>query len=387
VTIDAILSETTPRAMRIALMAGDRLVELHIDRPGRGHREGDVFVGRVSRVVPALDACFVELPEGVSGFLRTREADRNDSGEPLSRLVQEGQKIAVAVKAEAHDEKGPLLTCRFEDKDGAIAAAALRSRGPRLLARARMLLARLADAFPEARIVADSPTELVALRRRERAGEVILHQGGALFENAGVEEQIEAALAPRMALASGATLLFEPGQTLTAIDVDTARASEGARDPLAVNLEAVPVIARQLRLRNIGGLVVVDFLNMKGEEAARRLMQGLAEALRGDPAETASDGPSRFGAVEIARRRRGPTMAETVGSPPVAAAEALIRRLRREAAMQGGATLVVRASPEVARVFAGDDGGKAIANWVGRRLELVSEPGRAHHETDIAAEL
>ena len=386
-TIDAILSETTPRAMRIALMAGDRLVELHIDRPGRGHREGDVFVGRVSRVVPALDACFVELPEGVSGFLRTREADRNDSGEPLSRLVQEGQKIAVAVKAEAHDEKGPLLTCRFEDKDGAIAAAALRSRGPRLLARARMLLARLADAFPEARIVADSPTELVALRRRERAGEVVLHQGGALFENAGVEEQIEAALAPRVALASGATLLFEPGQTLTAIDVDTARASEGARDPLAVNLEAVPVIARQLRLRNIGGLVVVDFLNMKGEEAARRLMQGLAEALRGDPAETASDGPSRFGAVEIARRRRGPTLAETVGSPPVAAAEALIRRLRREAAMQGGATLVVRASPEVARVFAGDDGGKAIANWVGRRLELVSEPGRAHHETDIAAEL
>ena len=361
-TIDAILSETTPRAMRIALMAGDRLVELHIDRPGRGHREGDVFVGRVSRVVPALDACFVELPEGVSGFLRTREADRNDSGEPLSRLVQEGQKIAVAVKAEAHDEKGPLLTCRFEDKDGAIAAAALRSRGPRLLARARMLLARLADAFPEARIVADSPTELVALRRRERAGEVVLHQGGALFENAGVEEQIEAALAPRVALASGATLLFEPGQTLTAIDVDTARASEGARDPLAVNLEAVPVIARQLRLRNIGGLVVVDFLNMKGEEAARRLMQGLAEALRGDPAETASDGPSRFGAVEIARRRRGPTLAETVGSPPVAAAEALIRRLRREAAMQGGATLVVRASPEVARVFAGDDGGKAIAN-------------------------
>lgn len=386
-TIDAILSETTPRAMRIALMAGDRLVELHIDRPGRGHREGDVFVGRVSRVVPALDACFVELPEGVSGFLRTREADRDGSGEPLSRLVQEGQKIAVAVKAEAHDEKGPLLTCRFEDKDGAIAAAALRSKGPRLLARARMLLTRLADAFPDARIVADSPAELVALRRRQRAGEVVLHQGGALFENAGVEEQIEGALAPRMALASGATLLFEPGQTLTAIDIDTARASESARDPLAVNLEAVPVIARQLRLRNIGGLIVVDFLNMKGEEASRRLMQGLAEALRSDPAETASDGPSRFGAVEIARRRRGPTLAETVGAPPIAAAEALIRRLRREAAMQGGATLVVRASPEVARVFAGDDGGKAIANWVGRRLELVSEPGRAHHETDIAAEL
>ena len=386
-TIDTILSETTPRAMRIALMAGDRLVELHIDRPGRGHREGDVFAGRVSRVVPALDACFVELPEGVSGFLRTREADAKGSGETLSRLVQEGQKIAVQVKAEAHDEKGPLLTCRFEDKDGAIAAVVTRSKGLRLLARARMLLTRLADEHPEARIVADSPSELVALRKRKRDGEVVLHQGASLFENAGVEEQIEAALAPRMDLPSGALLLFEPGRTLTAIDIDTARASESARDPLAVNLEAVPVIAHQLRLRNIGGLIVIDFLNMKGDDAPRRLMQGLAEALREDPAETASDGPSRFGAVELARRRRGPTLAETVGAPPLAATEALIRRLRREAAMQGGATLVVRASPEVARLFAGDDGGRAIANWVGRRLELVSEPGRAHHETDIAAEL
>jgi len=386
-TIDAILAETTPRAMRIALMEGDRLVELHIDRPGRGHREGDVFIGRVTRVVPALDACFVELPEGVSGFLRTRDADPQESGEAISRLVHEGEKIAVSVKAEAHDEKGPLLTRRFEDKDGAIAAATVRSKGPRLVARARMLLVRLADEFPAARIVADSPAELVALRKRQRSGEAVLHQGGALFETAGVEEQVEAALVAQIGLPSGATLLFEPGRTLTAIDIDTARASESARDPLAVNLEAVPVIARQLRLRNIGGLVVVDFLNMKGEEAPRRLMQGLAEAMRGDPAETASDGPSRFGAVEIARRRRGPTLAETVGAAPLAAAEALIRRLRREAAMQGGATLVVRASPEVAHLFAGDDGGRAIANWVGRRLELVSEPGRAHHETDIAAEL
>ena len=386
-TIDSILAETTPRAMRIALMDGDRLVELHIDRLGRGHREGDVFAGRVTRVVPALDACFVELPEGVTGFLRTRDADPADTGEAIAWLVHEGEKIAVAVKAEAHDEKGPLLTRRFADGDGVIAAAALRSKGPRLLARARMLLLRLADEHPSARVVADSPSELVALRKRERGGEVMLHQGAALFETAGVEEQVEAALAPQIALPSGATLLFEPGRTLTAIDVDTGRASEGARDPLAVNLEAVPVIARQLRLRNIGGLIVVDFLNMKGEEAGRRLMQNLAEALRADPAETASDGPSRFGAVEIARRRRGPTLAECVGTAPLAAADALVRRLRREAALQGGATLVVRASPEVARAFAGEDGGRSIANWIGRRLELVSEPGRAHHETDIAAEL
>lgn len=383
-SVETILAETTPRAMRIALMEGDRLLELHIDRPGGGHREGDVFVGRVTRVVPALEACFVELPEGVAGFLRASEVGE---GGDISKLVHEGQKIAVAVKAEAHDEKGPRLTTRFDDPQGAIAAAAMRSKGPRLLSRAQMLLLRLADRFPEARVVADSPAELVALRKRRRGGEVLLHQGAALFETAGAEEQIDAALEARLVLPSGAALLFEPVRTLTAVDVDTAQASESARDPLTVNLEAAPVVARQLRLRNIGGLVVVDFLNMKGEESGRRLMQRLIEALKDDPAETVTDGPTRFGTIEIARRRRGPTLAEAMGSPPVAAADRLVRRLRREAAVQGGATLVVHASPEVARRFAGDDQGRAIANWIGRRIELVSEAGRPHHEFDIAAGL
>lgn len=386
-SVDTILAETTPRAMRLALMAGERLVELHIDRPGRGHRQGDVFVGRVSRVVAALDACFVDLGEGVAGFLKAGEADTGDGGGAISKLVQEGQKLAVAIKAEARDEKGPVLTRRFDDRDGRLAAAAMRATPPRLISRARMLLARLADDYPDARVIADSPAELAALRRRARSGEAVLHQGGALFETAGVEEQIERALAPRVTLPSGAALLFEPVRTLTAVDVDSARASEAAHDPTAINLEAAPVLAAQLRLRNLGGLIVVDFLNSGSEEAGRRLVARLRDSFRDDPAEVVVDGPSRFGVVEIARQRRGPTLAEQHGPPALASAERLVRRLRREATAHGGAALVIRAAPEVAAAFQGEDGGRAVANWLGRRLELIAERGRGLDDVDIAPEV
>ena len=73
-TIDTILVEATPLAARIALLAGGRLVELHVDHPGAGPREGDVLVGRVVRVVPGLDACFVALPGGETGFLGASDA-------------------------------------------------------------------------------------------------------------------------------------------------------------------------------------------------------------------------------------------------------------------------------------------------------------------------
>jgi Ribonuclease G/E len=323
----------------------------------------------------------------VSGFLKARDADVEGSGAEIARLVQEGQKLTVAIKAEARDDKGPVLTRRVEDPNGQLAAAAMRATPPRLISRARMLMVRLADAWPRARIIVDSPTEMVALRKRERGGEVVLHQGGVLFETAGVEEQVERALGQRLALASGAALLFEPVRTLTAVDVDSAQASEAGRDPAAINLEAAPVLAQQLRLRNLGGLVVVDFLNAKSEDAGRRLVARLNEAFRDDPAVTIVDGPSRFGVVEIARRRRGPTLAEQQGPAPLAAAERLVRRLRREAMAHGGAALEIRVSPEVAAAFQGDDGGRAVAGWLGRRLELIAERGRPHDDIDIAPEI
>ena len=129
--------------------------------------------------------------------------------------------------------------------------------------------------------------------------------------------------------------------------------------------------------------MVVDFLNMKGRVAGRRLMRALAQALRHDPCETASDGPTRFGTVEVARRRRGPSLAEALGAAPVAAAEHLLRRLKAEAAAAPGKALRVRASPQVAGAVRGGDEGRAVGDWLGRVVELVAEPGLAHDAFEI----
>jgi Ribonuclease G/E len=387
-SVDAILAETTPRAMRIALMEGDRLVSLHVDRPGKGHRRDDVFAGRITRVVPGLNAAFVDLGEGVTGFLRAKEADVEGSGAGIAKLVQEGGKVTVAIKTDGHDEKGPVLTRKFKDPDGVIAATGVRAQPPRLISRAEQMLVHLAGLWPQARVVADSPADLVALRRIEREGAVTLHQGmEALFEGAGVEDQLEEALVPEVRLPSGSVLRFEPTRTLTAIDVDSAGASESVADAVAINLEAVPVLAHQIRLRNLGGLIVIDFLKMQDVAAGKRLMASLSDHLAGDPVETALDGPSRFGLVEIARQRTGPTLAQATGTPVVAATERLIRRLRQESRTQGGAALEIRASPEVAAAFQSDDGGASIARWLGRRLDLIAEPRRSHDGFDIMAAL
>ncbi|MBC6441376.1 MAG: ribonuclease E/G [Rhodospirillales bacterium] len=392
-TIDTILAETTPRAMRIALMAGDSLAELHIDRPPDrhidphtpGHRAGDVVAGRVTRVVPGLKAAFVDIGQGVTGFLRARDADREGSGARIETLVQEGGCVAVAIGTDARDGKGPVLTRRFADPDGAVAAAAMRADPPALLSRREPLLLRLCRVYPEAQVVADSPADAAALRRAELPGGIRLHRGTEpLFEGAGIEEQIERALGPDVALSSGAVLRFDRTRALTAVDVDSAAASEAGAPPAALNLDAVPVLAHQLRLRNLGGLVIVDFLNMDNRADGKRLVAALARALRDDPARTALDGPSRFGLVELARQRLGPTLAEAMGSPVEAAAEALVRRVRREAHIEGGAALRIRASPEVASAFRGAHRGQDIAHWIGRRLELVSDPGRPHHDTEVA---
>ncbi len=386
--IDTLLVETTPRAMRIALMAGDRLAELHIDRPARGHRVGDVFVGRVTRVVPGLKAAFVDLGENVEGFLRAKEADVERSGEAISKLVQEGAWVAVQIKADAHDDKGPVLTRRFDDPDGALASDAMRVDPPRLISRSEPLLHGLAGRYPEARVIADTPSDVVPLKQRKHTGEIVLHQGvEPLFESAGVEDQIERALAERIRLTGGVELLFEPGRTLTAIDVDSAAASEKPGDALAINLDCVPVIARQVRLRNLAGLIAIDFLNMKDRDDGATLMKSLSRHLQHDPRETALDGPSRFGLVQIARQRQGPDLAGAMGSPVERATDALVRRLRQETRSQGGASFEIRASPEVARAFQGDDDGASIARWVGRRIELVVDKVRPHDRFDVGQSL
>ena len=123
-------------------------------------------------------------------------------------------------------------------------------------------------------------------------------------------EEIEALLAPEVPLSKGASIVIEPTRALTAIDVN---AGAGA-DFFQVNREAARTIARQLRLRNIGGIVVVDFISMKRRDSRSALVEAFRGALDDDPAHIRmSRAMSGLGLVELARERRGLSLAEVVG--------------------------------------------------------------------------
>jgi len=133
------------------------------------------------------------------------------------------------------------------------------------------------------------------------------------FDIDDVSGQVDTALADRIVLGSGVEVLFEPGETLCAIDIDTAQAGgrqgRAPRRPIEVNLEAVPAIAQQLRLRNISGAVVVDFITMRSAYDRDKVHAALAEALSDDPVPTQLYGFTRLGLFELTRARRGATLA------------------------------------------------------------------------------
>jgi ribonuclease E/ribonuclease G len=133
------------------------------------------------------------------------------------------------------------------------------------------------------------------------------------FDIDDVASQIDTALSARIALESGVEVLFEPGETLVAIDVDSAgaggRQGRAPRRPVDVNLEAVPAIAQQLRLRNLSGAVVVDFVTMRSNYDRDKVQAALAEVLADDPVPTQLYGFTRLGLLELTRARRGATLA------------------------------------------------------------------------------
>ncbi len=143
------------------------------------------------------------------------------------------------------------------------------------------------------------------------------HKGSDdLFEASGVEEQIDEALTPGVGLTGGGTLIVSQTPALTAIDVNTAGAGAGGskeQTALDVNLEAAAEAARQIRLRNISGLIVIDFVPVRDEGNKRTVLDALRRAAAGDPQGPHVVGYTRMGLVEMTRRRHGPSLAEVLG--------------------------------------------------------------------------
>ncbi|MDE0942996.1 MAG: ribonuclease E/G [Alphaproteobacteria bacterium] len=192
-----------------------------------------------------------------------------------------------------------------------------------------------------------------------------------LFDEHDLEGQIETALSLHARLPSGGRIIIEHTQALTAIDVDSAQATsagDAARLAQETNLEAAREVARQLRLREIGGRVVIDFIPMHGKGQATDLLARFRRWLADDPGQVRLGAMSEMGLVELTRRRQQPALALRLGEAcphcqgrglrptPRAVADNLLQRILREADVAKGRVIAVRAAPAVVADLGGSDG-------------------------------
>jgi ribonuclease G len=210
----------------------------------------------------------------------------------------------------------------------------------------------------------------------QAAGRLVLHAGATgLFESLGLEQEIDKALRDRAWLKSGGYLVINQLEALVAVDVNTGKFTGGKRledTVLQVNLEAAREVARQLRLRDLGGIVVVDFIDMTEAPHRQAVLRELETALSRDRARTTVLGMSEFGIVQLTRQRQKKSLDRVLlqacpdchGSGRIKSAETLAHAVLRRVRRQPPGRLTVRLQPEIAGV-------------VRRRLELLEQQGQA----------
>lgn len=438
-----LLINVSPGEVRAALIEDGVVVDLVLARGHRASLVGNIYLGRVTRIVPGMNAAFVDIGTGKSGFIDLDGArppgdtGRSD-GRRIGDFLTEGEAILVSVSKDASGRKGVELTRRIglpgrylvytpfqrgvavsrqigaaEEQarlSGLVAAFAKPDEGfivrtaaagasaddlasdaaaqreiwagvataqktaqPPALLHAELdpvlwlLRDQLHEGITAVRI--DHPAKAQAAREfcarfipwaHDRI--VLYADEEPLFERYHVEEAVERALSPRVPLSNGGFIVIEGTEALTAIDVNSG-GYVGREDPeataLAINLDAAREIARQLRLRNIGGLIVVDLINMEAAEARQSVLTEITAACARDRTPTRVIGLTEAGLVEITRRRRRESLAQLITDPcePCEAsgrvrtvetvALDLLRAIAREARTGAPGTLVAYAAPEV----------------------------------------
>ncbi len=355
-----ILAACGPGEVRIAAADGDDLLDYAVWRPGAPDGVGDLHRGRVIARVPALGGAFVAL-DGAEGFLPDTEGAAD---------VTEGAIIAVRVTRAAQAGKGPRLTKRVSAAD----TAGLGAGRPALLRRGPTGVERLAALYPDAPVQAGDPA-LVAALRPVLGGRIAVARGLA-FDDA-LEAVIAALAEPWAILPGGGRLSVYPTPALTAIDLDAGAASAGrvgkGMAHRMLNEAALPVLARQIRLRNLSGAILVDWAGLSPRRRAA-LGPALAAALAPDPLRPRLLGFTGLGLAEIVRARVHPPLHETL-SGPHAAGLAGLRRLVCEAASDPSCPRALRAAPPVAAALAADPAARAdVARLTGRDLALRADP-------------
>ncbi len=323
-----------------------------------------------------MAGAFLLLAGGETGFLPESEASA--TRQPIARSVQEGLVLPVRVTRAPQGGKGARVTARLTPAEQARAAAAPPGNTPLLLARGPEAALRLARDHPRAELVADGAT----LAARLRAA----YSSRPVFDEA-LEAEFEALAGPEVPLPGGGRILVHPTPALAALDVDAGSAA-GARDPEAqrrINEVAVEEAARQIRLRQLAGPILLDLAGMTVKRRAA-LAEPLTRALAPDRlARLLGLGP--LGLFEILRQRIHPPLHEVLAGPLTPGLAAL-RQAVREAAARPGRRLALAAAPAVLAALEALPGALAeAAEAIGQPLQLRPDPARpwAHWSIEEAA--
>jgi Ribonuclease G/E len=376
--MNELLIAAGPGEWRAAWVEDGEAVELYVER-GDTKPAGSVHLGRVVRLAPGLEALLVDIGGERPALLPLRHAG--------DAKREEGARMLVQVRREAWQDKAPRLTAKIAAPDlPALAERASRLDPPAQLFPERGFAAALAlrlPAMPQ-RIVADDIAIVPELRATFPGIEVAPHD--AADWPVDIEAAFETALAPTVALRGGGRVHIGEYPATSLIDVDTGTPDDGAsaeRTAMAINRAAAALIARQLRLRNVSGAIVIDFVGLDRRGERERLQQAMAARLAGDPAKPQVLGWTRLGHLEIVRPRRQRSLADTLlqaeGAParhPMTLAYEALRRLQREARANPAANwrLDVSAPVEAALRGPGAAALQALETRLGRRIAVAAAP-------------
>ena len=397
-----LVNATQREELRVAMVDGQKLYDLDIEVPSREQRKSNIYKGRITRIEPSLEACFVDYGVPRHGFLPLKEISSEyfvrqpEQGErvQIRDVLREGQEIVVQVDKEERGTKGAALTTyislagRFivlmpnnagaggvsrriqgEDRDivrqsleelappdgmGCIVRTAGVGRSTEELRWDMDYLLRVWEAIKQVVVTRPAPfliyQEGNAIVRALRdyfsndIGEILVDDTTVyqdalefmervlpqslrklklyddtlpLFTRFQIESQIESAFGHKISLPSGGSIVIDRTEALTAIDINSARSTKGEdieETALNTNLEAAEEIGRQLRIRDLGGLVVVDFIDMGPQRNQREVENRLRDAVKHDRARIQIGRISRFGLLELSRQRLRPSLEESTQS-------------------------------------------------------------------------
>ncbi len=478
----------TPQETRAALMQGGIVQELHIERTASRGLVGNVYLGRVVRVLPGMQSAFIDIGLERTAFLHVADiweqrqnghgGQNGDGPKPIEKILSEGQNLIVQVLKDPIGTKGARLSTQISiagrllvylpqekhigisqriegeaereqlrvklqqlvpaDEAGGFIVrtmaekasdeelandiaylrkrwteaknAAVSARPPALLYQDLTLGQRLLRDLvtPEtSRIFIDSRENFQKLSTfaqeyMPQLLHLLEHYTGErpLFDLHGVEDEIQKALARRVDLKSGGYLIIDQTEAMTTIDVNTG-GFVGLRNfddtIFKTNLEAAQTIARQLRLRNLGGIIILDFIDMENEEHKAAVLAELNKALARDHTRMSVNGFTVLGLVEMTRKRTRESLAHVLCEPcqtcggrgEVRTARTMcyeiLRELLREARQFSAREYRVLAAPAVIDLFLEEESGSLamLSDFIGKPISLQAESGYTQEQFDI----